>query len=132
MTTDTPTQPQEPADAATATSRKADPTKLTFHSLHDDAHDAFEQDKYHRARTHIGGLGHVSAKDVFKNYKRSWLTPFFGSNEPEPIFEEEKNLHPCQIFSRDVHLCLEVNNNSFALCQTRVAAFQHCLKEFSM
>ncbi|KAL7699812.1 hypothetical protein N2W54_002770 [Lotmaria passim] len=119
MADDTPTKPQES-------------TKPAFHSLHDEIHNAFEEDKYHRARNHIGGLGHVSANDVFKNYKRSWLTPFFGSNEPEPIFEEAKHLHPCQIFSRDVHLCLEMNNNSFPLCQSRVAAFQHCLREFSM
>jgi hypothetical protein len=132
MAGDTSTQPQESAHEASTMPSKNDAAKPAFHFLRDETHNAFEVEKYHRARNHIGGLGHVSASDVFKNYKRSWLTPFFGSNEPEPIFEEEKTLHPCQIFSRDVHMCLDMNNNNFGLCQARVAAFQYCLREFSM
>ncbi|KAG5496321.1 hypothetical protein JKF63_02623 [Porcisia hertigi] len=103
-----------------------------FSVLRDEAQDALEQEKYGRARTHVAGLGHVSAKDVFRNYRRSWLTPFFGSNEPEPTFQREGTPHPCQILSREVHKCLEAHNNSFALCQTSVATFQQCLREFSM
>lgn len=125
---------EQPTEVSTTAAAAAAPAKQSqeFHSLRSESHNAFEVEKYGRARGHIGGLGHVSARDVFKNYRRSWLTPFFGANEPEPIFKEEETLHPCQIFSREVHLCLEGHQNSFAMCQTRVAAFQQCLREFSM
>ncbi|KPI90093.1 hypothetical protein ABL78_0738 [Leptomonas seymouri] len=131
MSTDTPIEPQESAYEADALPDEVEPAKAILHPLPDDALNDSSSDKYQRARNHISGIEHASANNAFKSYKRSWLTPFFGSNEAEPFFEEKK-LNPCQAFSRDVHQCLEANNNSFALCQTRVAAFQHCLREFAM
>ncbi|XQJ29792.1 hypothetical protein NXY56_005852 [Leishmania guyanensis] len=126
-------QAQSPsAELAAATPEEQPRQHLEFPPLRDESRNPLDQEKYDRARTHIAGLGHVSSKDVFKDYRRSWLTPFFGSNEPEPTFQEEGTLHPCQIFSRQVHTCLEKNNNNFAFCQTRVAVFQQCLREFSL
>ncbi|KAG5470665.1 hypothetical protein LSCM1_01911 [Leishmania martiniquensis] len=106
--------------------------QLELPPLRDASYNASDEEKYGRARTHIAGLGHVSAKDVFKQYRRSYLTPFFGANEPEPSVQAEGAPHPCQHFSREVHTCLEANHNSFAFCQTCVAAFQKCLREFSV
>ncbi|GET91601.1 hypothetical protein, conserved [Leishmania tarentolae] len=124
---------QSPSAGLAAAAEESQPLQsLESHSLHGELHNAVDQEKYGRARTHIAGLGHIYAKDVFKQYRRTWLTPFFGSNEPEPTFRLEGAQHPCQMFSREVHRCLEEHSNAFAFCQTRVAAFQQCLREFSM
>ncbi|CBZ29654.1 conserved hypothetical protein [Leishmania mexicana MHOM/GT/2001/U1103] len=132
MANDTEQAQSPPAELAAAAQEKPPRQPLEFYPLRGESHNADDQEKYGRARTHIAGLGHVSAKDVFKHYRRSWLTPFFGSNEPEPTFRQERAQHPCQIFSREVHRCLEEHSNSFGFCQTRVAAFQQCLREFSV
>ncbi|AYU81822.1 hypothetical protein, conserved [Leishmania donovani] len=132
MANDTEQAQSPSAELAAAAPEQQPRHALEFYPLRDESRNAMDQEKYGRARTHIAGLGHVSAKDVFKDYRRSWLTPFFGSNEPEPTFQQEGTQHPCQIFSREVHRCLEDHHNSFAFCQTRVAAFQQCLREFSM
>ncbi|KAG5471084.1 hypothetical protein CUR178_02392 [Leishmania enriettii] len=131
MANDTEEAPSSAAEAAATAPTKSPYQQLEYPPLRDESPNVYE-DKYDRARTHIAGLGHVSAKDVFKYYRRSYLTPFFGSNEPESDAQPKGAPHPCQRFSREVHACLEANHNSFAFCQTRVAAFKQCLREFSM
>lgn len=123
-----------PSNPSTAESTSAAPEKAVWHSMHEEEpQTSFDDvDKYHRARMHVSSLGHVSAKDAFRSYRPSWLTPFFGSNTPETVPRESAQLHPCKLFSREVRNCLEASKNSYALCQTRVAAFQQCLKEFSL
>ncbi|KAG5495573.1 hypothetical protein GH5_03236 [Leishmania sp. Ghana 2012 LV757] len=132
MANDTEEASSSAAEVAAAAPTKSPYQQLAYSPLRDESPNAFDEDKYGRARTHIAGLGHVSAKDVFKHYRRSYLTPFFGSNEAEPDAQPKGAPHPCQRFSREVHTCLEANHNSFAFCQTRVAAFKQCLREFSM
>ncbi|KAK7201967.1 hypothetical protein NESM_000264700 [Novymonas esmeraldas] len=132
MTNDSHQSQSPPAEAAAGAPETLSRQQFTTRATQNDAHTALEQEKYGRARNHVAGLGHIIAKDVFKDYRRSWLTPFFGSNEPELSFKAVEVGHPCQIFSREVHKCLDANRNSFAFCQTRVSAFQQCLREFSV
>lgn len=102
------------------------------HRKSEDVKTAFDADRYHRGRMHFTSLGDVKASDAFQSYKRNWLASFFGSNEPEPFISVGPKVHPCKLFSHEVHRCLEKNDNNFFFCQTRVANFQQCLREFNM
>ncbi|EAN93827.1 hypothetical protein C3747_135g103c [Trypanosoma cruzi] len=87
--------------------------------------------KHVRARTHSTDIGDSKRTVAFGEYRRSWLTPFFGSNDSEPQFSWNA-VHPCKLFSRHVHECLEQHENNVDFCQTRVALLQSCLNEFNM
>lgn len=91
----------------------------------------FDRDKHDRARTHLTNLDDINATDVFRQYKRSWLTPFFGANETEPYLLHT-TVHPCRIFSNEVHRCLHSRGNDYGHCQPQVAAFQKCLVDFKL
>eukprot|EP00796_Vickermania_ingenoplastis_P001550 gene1550-935_t len=88
--------------------------------------------RHERARMHLGTLdeGHDKSKH-FSHLKRSPLTPFFGSNVPEPVssLAPKRGDHPCTAYSKQVHRCLDRTNNDFALCQSSVFAFNKCLNE---
>ncbi|EAN80523.1 uncharacterized protein TEOVI_000176900 [Trypanosoma equiperdum] len=68
---------------------------------------------------------------TFKELRPSWLTPFFGANEPEPYKPPERG-HPCKAFSRQVHECLDRNGNNVDFCQSKLALLQSCLKELGL
>lgn len=118
----------------TNTSTAPAPTEVAPHIRvkSEDTKTAFDGDRYGRARTHFNTLGDVKGSDAFKGYERNWLASFFGANAPEPFMSPGPRVHPCKLFSNEVHRCLERNSNDFLLCQTRVANFQQCLKEFGL
>ncbi|KAH9578747.1 hypothetical protein LSM04_003991 [Trypanosoma melophagium] len=104
-------------------------TAATAVSVGGDNADGSE--RHFRARTHATNIGDSKKGVAFKEFKRSWLTPFFGANEPEPLLSKGA-LHPCKQFSRQVHECLELHDNNVDFCQTKLALFQSCLIEFNM
>ncbi|CCW67729.1 unnamed protein product [Phytomonas sp. Hart1] len=83
-----------------------------------------------RVSTHATSIGYSRGSDAFLKYRRTFLSSFFGSNEPEPYFDVQKEVHPCKIFSKEVHQCLNTNANNYLFCQSRVAAFQRCMDEY--
>ncbi|CCW60387.1 unnamed protein product [Phytomonas sp. EM1] len=88
--------------------------------------------KHARVSTHATSIGHARGPDVFLQYRRSFLTSFFGSNEPERYLDGQQKVHPCKIFSKEVHKCLNGNGNNYFMCQSRVAALQKCMNEFKI
>ncbi|RNF25866.1 uncharacterized protein Tco025E_01871 [Trypanosoma conorhini] len=88
-------------------------------------------ERHTRAHTHVSDIGDSKKTVAFKEFRRSWLTPFFGANEPEPELSWG-SAHPCKVFSRHVHECLEQHDNNVDFCQTKLALLQSCLDEFNI
>ncbi|KAG8344535.1 hypothetical protein TRVL_04641 [Trypanosoma vivax] len=64
----------------------------------------------------------------FRTERRSWLTPFFGSNIPEPPVTYS-SAHPCSAYSQKVHECLDRHGNNVDFCQSKLFLLQSCLRE---
>ncbi|KEG10962.1 hypothetical protein DQ04_03111070 [Trypanosoma grayi] len=92
---------------------------------------AAHAERHARARTHMTDIGDSKRTVAFKEYKRSWLTPFFGANEPEAQLASS-TAHPCRLFSQQVHECLERHGNNVDFCQSKLALFESCLNEFKL
>ncbi|ORC87332.1 uncharacterized protein TM35_000221310 [Trypanosoma theileri] len=119
------------SDDSTTTTTVAAAAEATTTTVGVSSDPVDHSERHFRARTHQTNIGDAKKGVAFKEFRRSWLTPFFGANEPEPLLSSGAP-HPCKYFSRQVHECLELNNNNVDFCQTKLALFQSCLVEFDL
>ncbi len=98
-------------------------------SLDDHEHHEIKFDRRAQQKGGFNDAGSFASRHLPKQ-DDSWLSMFFGTRSLQK--NPKGALHPCKIVNRELHQCLDKNEDRYDFCRSKTNMFEACLREYGL